>query len=44
LLQIFIIQKVRHEKMFYYNALENCRDKLQEYLIKNKGFQLKKLS
>jgi len=32
-----IIQKVLEGKIFYYSVLEDPRDKLQEYVIQNKG-------
>jgi len=35
-----ITQKVLDEKIFYYSVLESPRDKLQEYVIKNRGFRL----
>jgi len=30
-----------HEKLFYYSVLENSRNVLQEYAIKNREFHLK---
>jgi len=36
-----ITQKVLEGKIFYYSVLESPRDKLQEYAIKNRGFQLR---
>jgi len=37
-------QKVLREMVLNYSVLENSRDELQEYVIKNSGFHLKKLS
>jgi len=36
-----ITQKVLEGKIFYYSVLESSRDKLQEYVIKNRGFCLR---
>jgi len=36
-----ITQKVLEGKIFYYSVLESSRDKLQECVMKNKGFHLR---